>query len=77
MQGPGMKTLDLRWSRQFFLRPSRKEKGPSATLGLDAFNVPNWVSLSSVVGNLSSPFFGRPVAALAARRLQVSLRFDF
>jgi hypothetical protein len=72
-----MKTLDLRLSRQFFLRSSKKEKGPSATLGADAFNVPNWVSFTSIVGNLSSPFFGRPVAALAARRLQLSLGFNF
>jgi hypothetical protein len=75
--GPGFKMLDLRWSRDFRLRPRMKEKSPSLTLSVDAFNVANWSNMSSIVGNLSSPFFGQSVSAMAARRLQGTLRIGF
>jgi hypothetical protein len=77
LHGPAYADLDLRWSRDFFLVRAKKDKGPTATLGLDAFNVLNHVNDSGYVGVLSSPFFGKPVAALPARRLQASLRFRF
>jgi hypothetical protein len=73
LEGPGSATLDLRCSRDFPLR----EKGPEVSVSLDAFNVFNRVNYSGYIGNLSSPFFGRPVAARAARRVQLSLRFEF
>jgi hypothetical protein len=75
--GPGFKMLDLRWSRDFRLRPKMKEKSPSLTLSIDAFNVANWSNMSSIVGNLSSPFFGQSVSAMPARRLQGTLRIGF
>lgn len=77
LQGPGYADLDVRWSRDFFLIPSKKEKGPTITLGLDAFNVINHVNYLSYVGVLSSPLFGKPISALPPRRLQVSFRFRF
>ena len=82
LEGPGWVTLDLRWSKEFFLHPSRekgtgKNKGPSATVAFDAFNILNHVNPGSFVGNLSSPFFGRPVSAGPARRMQASLSFKF
>jgi len=77
LQGAGYADLDLRWSRDFFLVPARKDKGPTITLGLDAFNVLNHVNYVSYVGVLSSPLFGQPIAAQPPRRLQVSLRFRF
>ncbi len=77
LQGPGYAGLDLRWYRDFFLVRSRKEKGPTVTFALDAFNVLNHVNYAGFVGNLSSPFFGHSVAALPARRMQVSLRLKF
>ena len=33
------------------------------TPAVDAFNVPNRVNFAGYIGNLSSPFFGKPVAA--------------
>lgn len=75
VHGPGYADLDLRWSRDFFFVPSKRDKGPTATLGLDVFNVLNHVNYSGYVGVLSSPFFGKPVSALPTRRLQASLRF--
>jgi hypothetical protein len=77
LQGPGYAALDLRCSRDFFLSPSKKDKGPAATVALDAFNALNNVNYAGFVGNLSSPFFGQAVAALPARRLQLSLRLKF
>jgi hypothetical protein len=77
LQGPGYAGLDLRWSRDFFLLRSKKEKGPAITPALDSFNVLNRVNYSAYVGNLSSPFFGKPVAANPSRRLQLSIRFRF
>jgi len=72
LQGPGSAVLDLRWSKEF-----KRREGPEVTLGLDGFNVLNRVNYSGFVGNTSSPFFGLPVSARPARRLQLSLRLKF
>ncbi|MDW8354961.1 MAG: hypothetical protein RMK57_10575 [Bryobacterales bacterium] len=78
LRGPGRVTLDVRWSREFSLRRTKgAEEPPSIELVVDAFNVMNQVNPTRVVGNLSSPFFGRPVAAEASRRLQLSLEIKF
>lgn len=74
LQGPGYLELDVRWSHEFFLS-GKGDKGPLAMLAVDAFNLPNHVNFSQYVGNLQSPFFGRAVSALPARRLQLTLRF--
>lgn len=78
LQGPGYAVLDLRWSRDFTVRRSKKKDGDlKATLALDAFNVLNEVNYSSFIGNLSSPFFGQAIAAQPPRRLQLSFRLKF
>ena len=77
LQGPAYADVDLRWSRDFFLVPAKKDKGPTLTLGLDAFNVLNHVNYVSYVGDLGSPFFGKPISAQPPRRLQALLRFRF
>jgi hypothetical protein len=77
LQGPGYADLDLRWSRNFYFTPAKRDKGPTATIGVDAFNVLNRVNYTAFVGNLSSPFFGKAVAAQPPRRLQMGLRFRF
>ena len=76
LQGPGNVTLDLRVAHDFLLN-AKKEKGPALTLSMESFNLLNRVNYVTYVGNLSSPFFGRPVAAFPARRLQAGLRFRF
>ena len=75
--GPDYIGVDLRWYREFHLKPSTKEPGPSATVAVDAFNLLNRVNYQNYLGALSSPFFGRPVAASPPRRLQLSLRVQF
>ena len=78
LQGPGSATVDLRWSKEFLLKDKGKEgKGPAVTIGVDAFNVLNRTNYTGFVGNLSSPFFGLPVAARPARRIQLTLGFSF
>jgi hypothetical protein len=77
-QGPGSLRLDLRWSRDFrFERLALDGNRIAASIAADAFNVLNRVNYSGYVGNLSSPFFGRPTSAQAARRLQLSFRVQF
>ncbi len=76
LDGPGFAQLDLRWARDFYLADA-KDKGPTATLGLDAFNALNHTNYVSYIGTLSSPFFGQAVAANPPRRLQISFRFRF
>jgi outer membrane receptor protein involved in Fe transport len=78
LPGPSYADLDLRWSRDFIMRKSKKKDGDlKATLALDAFNVLNEVNYSSFIGNLSSPFFGQAIAAQPPRRLQLSFRLKF
>ena len=76
LQGPRFAELDLRWSHDFLFEKTRKQS-PKATLSLDAFNVANQVNDAGFIGNLSSPFFGRAVAARPSRRLQLAVRFAF
>jgi hypothetical protein len=78
LSGPGGATLDLRWSKEFPLAARRgAESPPTLRLALDAFNALNRVNYSRVVGNLSSPFFGQPIAAHPARKVQLSLQIKF
>jgi hypothetical protein len=76
LEGPAYAQLDLRWAKDFFLTRA-KDKGPFATIGIDAFNALNHANYVSYVGTLTSPFFGHAVAANPPRRLQLSLRFKF
>ena len=76
LQGPGVANLDVRWTKEFPLQ-SKKEEGPQVKVAVDAFNVLNRTNYTGYVGNLSSPFFGLPVASRPARRLQFSFGFEF
>ena len=75
-EGPGYADLDLRWSKELFLRGAQKS-GPGLTIGVDAFNLLNRVNYSRYVGTLTSPFFGQAISSQPARRVQLSLRFRF
>jgi hypothetical protein len=76
LQGPGYANVDLRWSRELEIG-SKGEDRPSVTFGLDVFNALNHVNYVSYVGNLSSPFYGRAIAAQPPRRVQLSLGARF
>jgi len=77
LEGPGYADLDLRWSRDLHLNGAKDDAGPTANVGIDAFNVLNRVNDTRYIGTLTSPFFGRAVSAQPPRRIQVSLRFKF
>ena len=77
LQGPGSATVDLRWSHEFGIGSGKGEGAPAWSIGIDAFNVINRVNYSGFVGNLSSPFFGRAIAAQPPRRIQLSTGFHF
>jgi hypothetical protein len=77
LRGPGTSNLDVRWSKDFQVSPGKKDEGPALGLSVDAFNVLNHVNYASMVGNVSSPFFGKPVSARPARRVQLALQFSF
>jgi hypothetical protein len=78
LQASGSANLDLRWSHAFALGKAKNEdEGKKITVGVDAFNVLNRVNYTGWVGNLSSPFFGQATSAQAARRFQLTARFEF
>ena len=77
LQGPGAADVDLRWWRDIFIEKSKKDKGPVATIGLDAFNVFNRVNFNNYVGVDTSAYFRHAVSAQPARRLQASFRIRF
>jgi hypothetical protein len=77
VEGPGYADVDLRWSHDVFFNDAKKGDGPTMTFGVDAFNVVNRINYLNYVGTLTSPFFGRAVAAQPPRRLQLSIRARF
>jgi Carboxypeptidase regulatory-like domain/TonB dependent receptor-like, beta-barrel len=77
LQGPGYADLDLRFARDFYVSRAKKDKGAVATVGLDAFDALNRVNYAGYVGSLTSPFFGKPIATLPTRRLQLTVRLKF
>ena len=82
-KGPGFAQLDLRLSKLFplpaFFGARDREGGEIRDLefNLDIFNVLNRNNLTDVVGELSSPLFGRANASLQARTVQFSVKFNF
>ncbi|MBI3682088.1 MAG: TonB-dependent receptor, partial [Acidobacteria bacterium] len=75
--GPGMALLDVRWYRDFKLHPVQKDKSPSLTFLVDAFNIFNHVNPQNYIGARTSPFFGRAVGAYPPRRLQLGVKYQF
>lgn len=77
LQGTTAAIFNVRWAKEIVLGKTTKGEGPSITIAVDAFNVLNRTNFSSFVGNLSSPFFGQPVASRPARQMQLTLGFQF
>ena len=76
MQRKGNTSFDLRLSHDFHLKPKDK-KGPSFSVALESFNVLNHSNFNTYVGVVTSPLFRQPVTAYPARRLQMTIRFNF
>jgi hypothetical protein len=76
IHGPGYTSVDLSLRHEFLLTKNKKE-GPSIIAALDGFNVLNHTNNITYAGTITSPFFGRAVAAEPARRLQLNLQVKF
>lgn len=76
LHGPGLVNLDLNMSHDFALSKSR-EHAKTLSVSLNSFNVLNHVNDVTYIGVITSPFFGRAVAAQAPRRMQVNLQYKF
>jgi hypothetical protein len=76
LHGPGLINLDLNVSHDFVLSKKRKEARTLAVT-LNSFNVLNHQNDVTLIGVISSPFFGRAVAALPPRRMQLNLEYKF
>ena len=84
-QGPGRAQVDMRLTKALRApRPTssdpesrKREYVENLELNLDVFNVFNRLNPTAYIGVLSSPSFGRAVAASRPRTLQVSMRYRF
>jgi len=76
MAGPGLINLDLNLSHDFPLSKAKKETRVF-TVSLNSFNVLNHPNYVTYIGAVSSPLFGKPVAAQPPRRMQLDLQFKF
>jgi hypothetical protein len=75
LHGPGLINLDLNVAHDFLL--TKREKGPTLTVALNAFNVLNHENDVTYIGVITSPFLGDAVQALPGRRMQLNLQFKF
>jgi hypothetical protein len=76
MAGPGLIDLDLNLSHDFLLSKAKKES-KVLSLSLNSFNVLNHPNYVTYIGTITSPFFGKPVAAQPPRRMQLDVQFKF
>ena len=76
MAGPGTIDLDLNLSHDFLLFKGKKEP-KVLSLSLNSFNVLNHPNYVTYIGTISSPLFGKPVAAQPPRRMQLDVEFKF
>jgi hypothetical protein len=76
LPGPGLLSLDVNLSHDFALSKSRKE-ARVLSVSLNSFNVLNHTNDTTYVGVITSPFFGRAVAAQPPRRMQLDVQFKF
>ena len=74
---PGPIHLDVNLSRTFTVDPKDKDHPHTFTLNARSANLLNHTNVTAVNPVLSSSAVGEPVAAEAARRLELGLRFAF
>lgn len=76
---PGVATVDLNLSRTFSFgkKANPEESRYKLALNVRASNVLNHANLLAMNGILTSPLFGRPLAANPARRVEFGARLNF
>lgn len=72
-----LEIADLRDEITVNKKGKKKDEGSSANIDLSVSNALNRVNDVGYVGNVSSHFFGLPVAARPARRVQLNFSFHF
>jgi hypothetical protein len=70
--GPGRKVVDLSLAKAFQIR-----EGQQLQFRLEAFNAFNWVNWNNPNGTLGNSNFGIISQAMAAREMQLSLKYSF
>ena len=80
-RGPGTVQLDLRVTKVFSLQRisagERRRSIRSLEFSVDAFNAINHTNVTSIIGVVSSPLFGKANAAGPARTIQLSAKYSF
>jgi hypothetical protein len=74
--GPGFADLDVNVSHNFLLG-KHFDQPENLRVSLSSFNALNHPNDQPYVGIITSPFFGRAVAAFPPRRMQISAEFTF
>jgi hypothetical protein len=73
--GPGLENLDATISREFLVKDNRFLEFRAE--GFNVFNHAQFFGSATVEGNISSSSFGQAVNAMAPRRMQLALRYQF
>ena len=80
-RGPGFAQLDLRLIKSIAVvhvdDAAQRQRRNAIELMMDVFNALNRTNVVAIVGDMSSPFFGRGNVAAMARSVQFSLRYTF
>ncbi len=76
LHGPGLIDLDMNLSHDFVFSKV-PEHAKTLTVSVNSFNVLNHGNDTTYIGVITSPFFGRAVAAQPPRRMQLNLQFRF
>jgi hypothetical protein len=78
-RGPGTAEVDIRISKSIAIVPAQNgvRRRDTIDLFVDVFNALNRTNVKGIVGDMSSPFFGRANVAGAARTVQFSARYMF
>jgi hypothetical protein len=74
---PGPIRLNLNMSRAFNLNPKDKDRPRTVTFNARSSNLLNHTNVTAVSSVVSSPTFSQPIAAEAARRVELGVRFSF
>lgn len=80
---PGFLQTDLRFTKIFNFHKSGLDADgdiiafSKMEVSVDAFNLFNHTNFTDIIGDVSSPRFGQAANSLAARTIQLSIKFDF
>ena len=77
LQTGGNAALDLSWDHDFRLTKAKGDNAKKLSVQFSAFNILNHTNYSGYIGNITSPLYRQPTAALPARQLQFEFGYQF